>query len=146
MAVRRTVALVALFAVTASDCGGGKELSQHLKDRFAREHVKLVNHGLGGDEYASVDVLAPPGNSSPFGASDIEVPREGGVDRFLKGLRPDGAGVFWERKYSGYGDVTWAAKKPYGDRAVLTWEAGTDKATDARFERLDAIVREVVAG
>jgi hypothetical protein len=83
-----------------------------------------------------------------YGAFSLYVVRDRrSLDRLVRGRRGSG-GLLWRRTLSSTGSkrlVTWTAVKRYGRAGlvVLSWQAGGRPATDARFGRLDRVLRRL---
>jgi hypothetical protein len=83
-----------------------------------------------------------------YGVFSLYVARDGrGLDRLVRGRR-ESRGIRWERELGRTGAKrlgAWTATRRYGrdGLVVLTWQAGGRRSTDARFERLDAVLRRL---
>ena len=86
-----------------------------------------------------------------YGAFSLYVARDGrGLDRLVLGRRT-GRGIRWARELGRTGAKrlgTWTATMRYGREGlvVLAWQAGARRGTDARFERLDRVLRRLPGG
>ena len=147
-----------LLALAAAGCGGGNEQERtssftagQVREEF-REHTgeRILREAAGEDpawEQLSIGLDPPEELVREYGIFSIYVvkPGHGQAVRSLlrdkvtgKPLERDVRGIYWEYDRS---SRTWIANTRYGSNVVLVWFSGRkERRTDARWERLDAIL------
>ena len=158
--IRPVLVVVALLAaLSASACGGRVEdeeqvaslTAEQVSAEFREQTGKGVLRKAAGDDPAWVQLhlgLDPPAALvSQYGVFSIYVVKPGRSEatRSLlrdkttgKPLERDERGIYWEYDPA---SRTWIANTRYGSNVVLVWFSGRkERRTDARWERLDAIL------
>jgi hypothetical protein len=139
-------------------CGGGEGADPFTAEQVARAFERVTGDQLVSDPGASrsgtkVLRLDQAGanatlTSARYGTFSIYVVTDGDPKplyaKSLKGesLHPGRDGVYWRQLSAD--PPTWQASKPYRN-VVLQWQAGRRRATDARFDRLDAALSSLVS-
>jgi hypothetical protein len=150
--------LVVLVILALAGCGGGDKGPPPLDaGQVARGFAQATGDRLVGDPGAGksgIQVLALA--SSTANATSLQA-RYGSFSIFVVGdgdagpltsqdpdgtaVEPDRRGIYWRQLSTA--PPAWQAAKRYRN-VVLQWEAGRNRATDARFDRLDAALSKTV--
>jgi hypothetical protein len=134
--VRTRVTVVTLVAgIATAGCGGDGLSAEDFAERFQERTgitLDLQEAHEGEDHADEEEVFLEPARLTP-----ADVARYG---RFTLVFWPESPLVdgVWNRDYRG-----WAYQTTYGDVSLL-WHAGRDRARDARWRRLDGVVRRLV--
>jgi len=165
-AVRALVAMLAV-GVAGAGCGGGSfdeqppakpgiytslAIAEHFKRETGDTLVpgRVRGRGLESLEAPDESLLA-----SKYGLFSIYVvtsdPKRvryliGGVpDAQEKVEGPDSHGTYWTRTCppKSVGACFWLVQRRYGRNVVLTWMAGSQRKTDARFARLTSALESL---
>jgi hypothetical protein len=155
--MRRALLLLVLLTAAAG-CGGGHDGPPDLDaGQVARGFARVTGDRLVGDPGAGRDgiqVLALATSTADatalqarYGSFSIFVVGDGDLGPLTSqdpggdAVRPDARGIYWRRLSAA--PPAWQAAKRYRN-VVLQWEAGRTRATDARFDRLDAALSRLV--
>jgi hypothetical protein len=161
---RMTVVLLALASLAVAGIAGGCGQSEteaegalvpasEVIGHFERETGRPLQRAAEPDEaweQLSYGLDPSPELLDRYGIFSVYVAKEGHVsalDSLLKdkatkkALERDDQGIYWELDSN---SRTWVAYKRYARNIVLVWFSGsTERAVDARWERLDSVLADL---
>ena len=130
--------------------GGGTEAVDERVDAgaFADAFRKSTGAKLTPTKSSTWVLLDPPSDSDTYGEyGTFSIYVLTSVDQGLdiltdddkrKPIEADADGIYWKPNESG----SWTATKVFAGNVVLVWQAGDEKRTDDRWDRLSAAIEK----